>query len=702
MVVCGISAAVWAGAPVGAAAPASDKLRQAVSLTKQGKYAEAVAVYEAMLKDKPGDRESLGRLGPLLFLTGENERARRIYGEVTRKQPGWAQGYYFYAYALRKLGEHEQAIRAYTAYRRLQPKDPLALYGIGVSYQALGKDDEALKAYREFVAGAAGSQDKASLGGWIQRAQAESEVLEKKIALARTKEAVREALDAARKADRDGQPIEAEKLLKGAIEKLGQPPILGNELAGLLIRSRRFAEAIPVLRVVLGKQPTFFEARYRLALALRYHGDLAGAAEAYRAVLGQNPDHPDTHYGLAETLRLSGKLKEALALYSRYVIIERRPEEQHWVTKARGQIGEIQKQLAGASGVAARPVPPGGKGGDPELEGVTDPRIRAILEAKRRFQARQGGKDVDSPGPVDRPPVDRKPLVSDDRKGSRGDEAKRRREEARAKALEAKRLRAEEARRRKEEAARKREEARAREARAAAEKDALALLGGRKVAMSPVIGEILAEWAGQATGKGDHARAATIWKAISAARPGDLLALGRLAEAATAAGDHRLAAETYGALLMANPKEASLYLKARAAEAKAGLPLTPLPPAMALPQEILEGRRLLEKGKWPEALSIARNKLKATPGDGLSMVLEAEALFAGRYFAEAKAAAERASRAHPSLAGPHRVLGGELLRLRDRSAALAELTTFLRKLSGDPSEESNRAYVQTMVDRLRR
>lgn len=739
---CGILAGLVAGSPEGGAAPAGEKLRQAVTLTKQGKYAEAVALYEALLKDKPGDQDTLGRLGPLLFLTGEHGRARQIFEQVTEKQPSWAKGWYFRAYALRKLGEHEGALRAYLAYRRLQPKDPLALYGMAGCYQALGKDAEALRAYREFAAGALLASNRASLEGWIQRARTEAEVLEKKVALARTEAAVRELLEAARKADRDGQAQEAEKLLKDGFSRLGQPPLVGNALAGILIRKRRFAEALPVLREVLKKQPTLFESRYRLALALRYTGDLTGAAEAYQAALKQDPEHPDSHFGLAETLRLAGKLKEALGLYSRYVIIEKRPAEQFWVTKARRQIDEIQKKLAGATAVVPRPGPPSAAGGDPSLDGITDPRIRALLEAKRRFQARQGGANVEGSGPSASPPPDRKPLVtgdgpklSRDRDGDarrRREEAARRREEAKAKALEAKRAREEAARQRREEAARRREEAKAkvleakrakeeaarrrqeelarkseeakaRQARARAEKDATALLAGRRgVAMTPPAAELLTEWAGQATSKGDHARALAIWKVLSASRPGEVATLTKLAEAATAAGDHRTAAETYGALLMANPKDVSLYAKVRAAEAKAGLPLTPLPAALALPPEILQGRRLLEQGKWAEALALAQQRLKAAAGDGLAAVLESEALFAGRRYVEAKAAAERVLGTHPALAGPHRVLGGEHLRLRDRSAALAEYRLFLKKLAGDPSEESHRAAVTTLVGRLSR
>ena len=62
------------------------------------------------------------------------------------------------------------------------------------------------------------------------------------------------------------------------------------------------------------------------------------AADAYRQYIRLKPDDPDPYYGLGQTLKMLGDAPGAIAAFKKYVGMEKRPEEQKWVDKARAEL----------------------------------------------------------------------------------------------------------------------------------------------------------------------------------------------------------------------------------------------------------------------------------------------------------------------------------------------------------------------------
>ncbi len=685
-----------------AAAPKVDNFRKALRLTKQGKYRLAIKAYEAVLKKKPKAKKVLDRVGPLYFLVGRFESARARFALVTRQLPGYAKGWYFYAYALRRLGSCGSALGAYRRYLRLRPTDPHPYYGMARCAAAIRRYGDAQVAYNRFIK--LGVKSK-RLTAWVVRAKRERDALAKRLAKGHAAAAVKAVLAKARKAFQSNQLLESERILKAGLKKMPKALLLVDALADLLIRQRRCAGAIPVLKAALRGNKPFVSGRYKLALCLRLNKDYPNAELAYRMVLKVKPRHPDAHYGLAETLRLQSKIAEALRFYKAYVIIEQRPMEQRYVTKARTRIKELTKQLATMPRVTARRVAARvGPGTSPRpvarRSAILDPQIRAMIEARKRMQRRQQGQNVDSPRTAPRPRARRAGLSWAERRRRARAAARARAEARRARYAEARRKRAE-ARKARAEARRARAEARkAARRRKKAKKTAKRILAGRSDKLNAETLTVLTGMAEQATAQNKHARATEIYQRLSELRPDDLSLVRKLAASATAAGQHKVAAGALAKLHKKNPKDLTLITKLRTAQRKAGLPLTPLPLRLILSKEILAARQALRIGQTTQAITWAKAALRKNSRNGYAYVVLGDAALAAGKRKQAVAYAKRAMGLKSSLAGPYRIIGDYHLRLRDRSAARRNYKGFMARVAADPSEAHNRARVKAMVSRL--
>ena len=77
---------------------------------------------------------------------------------------------------------------------------------------------------------------------------------------------------------------------------------------------------------------------------------------AYRPYMQLEPDDPDPYYGLGQTLKALGDVPGAIEAFRKYVAMEKRPEEQRWVDKARAELEALeamQKRLE-AGGARSR------------------------------------------------------------------------------------------------------------------------------------------------------------------------------------------------------------------------------------------------------------------------------------------------------------------------------------------------------------
>ena len=128
------------------------------------------------------------------------------------------------------------------------------------------------------------------------------------------------------------------------------------------------------------RDPNYALGWYNLAHALRKGDRAREAADAYRQYIRLKPDDPDPYYGLGQTLKTLGDTSGAIIAFQKYIGMEKRPEEQKWVDKAR-------RRAAGARGDAAATaspaVQPSGKIEEKSTAATTSVRQKLDQELRR-------------------------------------------------------------------------------------------------------------------------------------------------------------------------------------------------------------------------------------------------------------------------------------------------------------------------------
>ncbi|HUO84339.1 MAG TPA: hypothetical protein VM534_04415 [Thermoanaerobaculia bacterium] len=86
-----------------------------------------------------------------------------------------------------------------------------------------------------------------------------------------------------------------------------------------LVREERFAEALPLAKDLVRREPALSEGWHNLGLVLQQTGDVAGATSAYRRTLAMRPHHESSLLNLAYLLDLEGRRVEATEMNIRLV-----------------------------------------------------------------------------------------------------------------------------------------------------------------------------------------------------------------------------------------------------------------------------------------------------------------------------------------------------------------------------------------------
>ncbi len=109
----------------------------------------------------------------------------------------------------------------------------------------------------------------------------------------------------------------AETALRASLALLpGRPSSLLN-LAVVLLRQARPAEALPLLDEVLAQQPDDLDALGHRGVALNDLGRPAEAAASFDQLLQRDPSRPQAWFHLAQALQMGGQLADAVSAYER-------------------------------------------------------------------------------------------------------------------------------------------------------------------------------------------------------------------------------------------------------------------------------------------------------------------------------------------------------------------------------------------------
>ena len=124
---------------------------RAMALLQHGRFAEAIPIYQAILRHEPKNIGALNLLGVSLMQAGRLEDAAGAIKRALAIDPDQGPAHYNLGTILHSLGRYEEAVSHFEQAIRLDPNDAQAQNNLGASLKNLGKMEEALGAYQAAV-----------------------------------------------------------------------------------------------------------------------------------------------------------------------------------------------------------------------------------------------------------------------------------------------------------------------------------------------------------------------------------------------------------------------------------------------------------------------------------------------------------------------------------------------------------------------
>ena len=302
--------------------------------------------------------------------------------------PDFPEGYYKLAYAFRQKKEWADAADYYRRYITLNPSRTDTYYGLGAALEGMGDTRGAIAAYDKYVAVEKAPQKQR----FVDAAKAELAKLDPSRApkpepvlatppppVAATPPAenaasLRAQADELRKANR---LVDAAAAYKRAIAADPGNLDVYNDLGNVYFALKQYGDAANAFSDATHRDPSYALGWYNLAHALRKGDHAREAADAYRQYIRLKPDDPDPYYGLGQTLKTMGDSAGAIGAFKTYIGMEKRPEEQKWVEKARAELMALEA-------TQARPAQSSGK---IEEKSTGDDAARKQLDQELRRDA---------------------------------------------------------------------------------------------------------------------------------------------------------------------------------------------------------------------------------------------------------------------------------------------------------------------------
>ena len=158
--------------------------------------------------------------------------------------------------------------------------------------------------------------------------------------------AVEDLYAEAEQAEDKGDWLAAASLYQRCLAIDRSDPTPAFNLANVLCKLGRQAEAQLQLRLAVGMDPAFAEAWYNLAHLLEDEGRTTEAAAHLRKAIDADPDYGDALYNLAQLCLAAGEYAEAAAMWHRYLQID---PDSAWARKARRGVLLCRLHLGGAA-----------------------------------------------------------------------------------------------------------------------------------------------------------------------------------------------------------------------------------------------------------------------------------------------------------------------------------------------------------------
>ena len=283
------------------AVPLDAELQQAITEHQAGRYAEAEALYLAILQAQPYHAIANHNMGLLAGQVGQYQAGLPYLHKALSVNPDEGQFWLSYADGLLKAGEREQALEIVTAAiaRGLDNEQSQGLRSrIETAIASTPTEQETQHVIALYQAGHHAELEAASHA--LTQRYPDSDFAWSVLGTALQLQG-KDAFEALQKtAQLAPNDAEAHGNLGTAWQERGM-----------------YEQAVDSYTRALELNPDFVEAHGNLAAALQAQGKLEQAEQAYRQALALRPDYAKGHFNLGNTLQAMQRSAEAVACYQR-------------------------------------------------------------------------------------------------------------------------------------------------------------------------------------------------------------------------------------------------------------------------------------------------------------------------------------------------------------------------------------------------
>ena len=129
----------------------SQYFQQGYDLLNEGRYQEAIPLFEKFLEDNPNDVNSLNNLGYASNQLGKYEDTAFYADKILEIDPENTVALNNKGYALDQLGRYEEAVSYFDKTLQIDPKNNYALFQEGYTLTQLGRYDDAISYYDKIL-----------------------------------------------------------------------------------------------------------------------------------------------------------------------------------------------------------------------------------------------------------------------------------------------------------------------------------------------------------------------------------------------------------------------------------------------------------------------------------------------------------------------------------------------------------------------
>ena len=361
--------------------------------------AEDLAALGAAVDASPDDAKAYDAFALAAFKEKRWDDAIKRLKLGVARIPDYSEGYYKLAYAYRQKKEWADAADYYRRYISINPSKTDPYFGLGASLEGVGDKKGAISAYEKYIALEKSPQKQRFVDSAKQQlAKLQGQgTIDTRMPVpgslvsgtapppttapaTGTRGDAGQLKAAAEDLRKQGKLQEAATAYGKAIEADPTNLDLYNDLGNVYFALKQYSEAARAFSAATSRDPNYALGWYNLAHALRKGDKAREAADAYKQYIKLKPDDPDPYYGLGQTLKTLGDVPGAISAFQKYVTMEKRPEEQRWVEKARAELQALQSMQGGGGGSGGvkldeRSTAPSG-GIDPEAREQLDRELK--------------------------------------------------------------------------------------------------------------------------------------------------------------------------------------------------------------------------------------------------------------------------------------------------------------------------------------